>query len=235
MFKTRAIWLVLLLVVGIEPAVKAQARDGFVELFPAEGAPAAWSVREWNDLKKPVKDDVWTVKEGVLVSGARRGTWMVSDAEYGDFTLEFEIKLGELGNSGVALRAPMFGDPAFDGMELQVADYRYNTSAKDSELTGGIYRAIAPSKQLYRPTEWNRFHIELKGDHLTVTLNGEVIQDTDLSRFDQPVKRHDGSNAPPIKDRPRRGHIGFQHLSRDEVLVQIRKARIKVEPAGGSR
>ena len=46
----------------------------------------------------------------------------------------------------MALRAPLKGDPAFDGMELQVADFRYNTRAKDSELTGGIYRAIAPIK-----------------------------------------------------------------------------------------
>jgi hypothetical protein len=37
-------------------------------------------------------------------------------------------------------------------MELQVADYRYNTQAKPSELTGGIYRAIAPSKQVYKLT-----------------------------------------------------------------------------------
>jgi hypothetical protein len=217
------------LLLGVHPSFAQEARDGFVDLFPKEGAPAGWSVREWNQLKTPVKEDVWTVKDGVLVSGPRRGTWLVSDAEYGDFTLEFEIKLGEHGNSGVALRAPMFGDPAFDGMELQVADYRYNTSAKDSELTGGIYRAIAPSKQVYRPTEWNAFRIELKGDHLKVTLNGELIQDTDLSRYDQPVKRHDGSDAPPVKDRPRKGHIGFQHLSSDQVPILIRKARIKAD------
>jgi hypothetical protein len=49
----------------------------------------------------------------------------------------------------------------------------------------------------------------------------------DLSKQDQAVKRHDGSPAPPIKDRPRRGHIGFQYLSRDDVPVQIRGARIK--------
>ena len=112
-------------------------------------------------------------------------------------------------------------------MEMQVADYRYNTSAKDSELTGGIYRAIAPTKQVYRPTQWNTFRIELKGDHLKVTANGEVIQDVDLSKQEQAVKRHDGSAAPPIKDRPRRGHIGFQYLSRDGVPVEIRGARIK--------
>jgi hypothetical protein len=127
----------------------------------------------------------------------------------------------------VALRAPLQGDPAFDGMELQVADYRYNPQAKDAELTGGIYRAIAPRKQVYKPTEWNTFRVELKGMRLKVTLNGEVIQDVDLRKYDQPVKRHDGSDAPPVKDRPRAGRIGFQHLSRDSVPVQVRGARIK--------
>jgi hypothetical protein len=203
------------------------AEEGFVDLFPHDGSPKGWSVREWNDLTKEVKEAAWTVKNGVLSSDKRRGAWLISDREYDDFILEFEIKLGELGNSGVALRAPMFGDPAFDGMEMQVADYRYNTSAKDSELTGGIYRAVAPTKQVYRPTEWNTFRIELLGDHLKVTANGEVIQDIDLSNQNQAVKRHDGTAAPPVKDRPRRGHIGFQFLSRDGVPVQIRGARIK--------
>jgi hypothetical protein len=112
-------------------------------------------------------------------------------------------------------------------MELQLADLRYNPKAKDSELTGGIYRAIAPTKQVYRPTEWNKCRVELKGTHLKVVMNGEVIQDTDLTKFDQPVKRHDGTDAPPIKDRPRRGHIGFQHLSQENAPVFIRGARLR--------
>jgi hypothetical protein len=213
--------------VGLLAGNTVAADEDFHALFPADGAPKGWSVREWNDLTKKVIDSGWIVKGGVLHSGQKRGTWLMSDKEISDFILEFEIKLTEVGNSGVALRAPMMGDPAFDGMELQVADFRYNTQAKDSELTGGIYRAIAPSKQVYKPTEWNKFRVELKGVHLKVTLNGEVIQDVDLEKFDQPVKRHDGSNAPPVKDRPKRGHIGFQHLSRNNEPVLIRGARIK--------
>ena len=153
--------------------------------------------------------------------------------EYGDFILEFEFKLGETGNSGCALRAPMAGDPAFDGMELQMADVRYNPQAKDSELTGGLYRAVAPTRQVYRPTEWNRYQITLKGQHLKVVLNGETIHDLNLDEQSQIVKRHDGSTAPPIKERPRRGHIGFQELSRGGGHVEIRHARIQVldEPA----
>jgi hypothetical protein len=204
------------------------AEEGFQPLFPNEGQPKGWTVRAWNDLTKIVTDSDWTVRDGVLHSGQNRGTWLMSDKEYSNFILEFEIKLTEVGNSGVALRAPMMGDPAFDGMELQVADFRYNEKAKDSELTGGIYRAIAPSKQVYKPTEWNKFRVELKGVHLKVTLNGEVIQDVDLDKYDHTVKRHDNTDAPPVKDRPKRGHIGFQHLSKNNEPVLIRGARIKV-------
>lgn len=109
-----------------------------------------------------------------------------------------------------------------------MADYRYNTRARDSELTGGIYRAIAPRKQVYKPTQWNRYVILLKGPRLYATLNGVVIHDLNLDEQAREVKRHDGSLAPPVKDRPRRGHIGFQELSRGGDHVTIRNARIKV-------
>jgi hypothetical protein len=203
--------------------------SGFVPLFPKDGVPAGWRVGAWNDVSKPADENpVWTVKEGVLHSGETRGSWLMSEKEYSDFILEFEFKLGERGNSGLALRAPMKGDPAFDGMELQMADFRYNPEAKDSELTGGLYRALAPSKQVYKPTEWNRYRVELRGSRIVVTLNGEKIQDTDLSAYSEPVKRHDNTNASGLKDRPRKGHLGFQDLSRGGDKVMIRNARIQV-------
>jgi ketosteroid isomerase-like protein len=206
----------------------AHAQDS-KELTPFEGStfPADWVVTEWNDLAKPAPASVkWTVEDGILHSGKERGTWLISQKEFSDFILEFEILLTERGNSGVALRTPMRGDPAFDGLELQFADVRYNPQAKDSELTGGIYRAIAPTQQVYQPTQWNSCRIELFGTCLKATINGQLVQDVDLSKFDQPVIRHDSSLAPAIKDRPRRGHIGFQHLSRNNEPVQIRKVRI---------
>lgn len=207
----------------------AAPEPGFTPLFPADGAPKGWSVRPWNDVAKTAPEDViWKVKDGILHGSQSRGSWLVSDKEYGDFELRFEFKLGKLGNSGCALRAPLFGDPAFDGMELQMADFRYNEKAKDSELTGGIYRAIAPKKQVYKPEEWNRYEITLRGSQLKVVLNGEVIHDIDLATHDEEVKRHDNTLAPKVKDRPRKGHIGFQELSRGNDRVQIRQARIKV-------
>ena len=220
----RCLFLLPLLValIGLCPARSADkdAPEGFEALFNGKDL-TGWKVNKGGNMK------VWGADKGILYVEGGGGGWLMTEKEYDDFELRLEFKLPEKGNSGVALRAPLKGDPAFDGMELQLADFRYNTQAKPSELTGGVYRAIAPTKQVYKPTEWNTCRIELKGTHLKVTLNGELIQDVDLTKFDQPVKRHDNTDAPPIKDRPRRGHIGFQHLSRDNVPVQIRAARIK--------
>jgi hypothetical protein len=209
-------------------AAKVDA-EGFTRLFTEDGAPKGFVVRAWNDVKNPpAQPTEWKVEKGILHGGEPRGSWLMSEREYTDFILEFEFKLGMTGNSGCALRAPMRGDPAFDGLELQMVDFRYNPQAKDSELTGGLYRAIAPTMQVYKPTEWNQYQITLKGTRLKAVLNGELIQDLDLAMQDQVVKRHDGTTAPPIKDRPRKGHIGFQELSRGDEHALIRNARIKV-------
>ena len=121
-------------------------------LFPDDGIPKDWVVRAWSDVGKPGPQGAqWVVEKGILNGGGARGSWLISNKEYSDFELSFDFKLGPQGNSGFALRSPSAGDPAFDGLELQMADYRYNTKAKDSELTGGLYRAVAPSQQVYKP------------------------------------------------------------------------------------
>jgi hypothetical protein len=204
------------------------ADEGFAPVFPKEGKPAGFVVGEWSDVSKPAPAGAeWTVKEGTLIGSGSRGSWLMSEKQYGDFVLEYEFKLGPTGNSGCALRAPMKGDPAFDGLELQMADLRYNPSAKESELTAGFYRAAAPTKQVYKPEQWNKMRIELRGSKAKVTLNGEVVQEMDFEKFTSPIPRHDGSPAPALKDRPRKGHIGFQNLSRGNDPVLIRGARLK--------
>ncbi len=212
----------------------ALEESGFTPLFAKDGAPAGFVVRDWADVSKPAPEGAaWEVKDGVLHSTGSRGCWLLSEKEYGDFILEYEFKLGPRGNSGCALRAPAQGDPAFDGLELQMADLRYNPEAKPSELTGGFYRAAAPTEQVYRPEEWNTARIELRGSKAKVTLNGKLVQDIDFDTFTEPVKRHNGEDAPPLKERPRRGRLGFQELSRDHGHVLIRHARIKDLSADG--
>jgi hypothetical protein len=169
------------------------------------------------------------VTDGVLIGGEPRLTWLVSDKEYTDFILKFEWKLGERGNSGTGLRFPGFGDPAFDGLELQMVDPRYygGETAPANELTGSLYRAEAPTEQLFKPMEWNTYEITCKGSNVKVVLNGKQIQDVNLNDHNTIIKRHNGEDAVPLKDRPRKGHIGFQDLSRGGSHVHIRNVRLK--------
>src|SRR5438876_850180 len=140
-------------------ALAAEENSGFVPLFAEDGVPKGWLVRRWDDVSKPAeKASVWRVESGLLRGSEPRGTWLLSEKEYGDFVLEFEWKLGERGNSGTALRAPLYGDPAFDGIELQMVDPRYyptNMNVTPAELTGSLYKAVAPTVQAYKPMEWN--------------------------------------------------------------------------------
>jgi len=202
----------------------------FTNLFPRDGTPQGWIVRNWADVKDPHPGGgIWRVENGILHGSDPRGTWLISEKEYGDFILEFEFKLGEQGNGGCGLRFPLRGDPAFDGLELQMVDARYygETKVPPDELTGSLYRAVAPRVQVFKPTEWNKYEIACQGPLIKVVLNGEHILDVDLEEQSRKPKRHDGTETSPLKDRPRRGHIGFQELSRGGGHVQIRNARIK--------
>ena len=115
---------IFLLIVSALMSLDGRGEDGFAPLFIKDGAPEGFVVRNWSDVSQPPPEGAaWEVRDGVLRSTGSRGCWLVSEKEYGDFILEYEFKLGPLGNSGCALRAPMKGDPAFDGLEMQMADF----------------------------------------------------------------------------------------------------------------
>ena len=222
-------WWALVPALGLLLGCQSKPKPVWQPLFLADGEPAGWVVRTWDDVAKPAPaDSKWLVKNGTLTSAGARGTWLMWEREVGDFDLTFEFRLGRRGNSGLALRAPLAGDPAFDGIELQMADRRYNPDATPAELTGGLYRALAPTEQVYKPETWNRYEISLHGTRLFVRLNSIPIQDVDLAGQTNVVQRHDGRDVPPLRDRPKRGHLGFQELSRDDGHVEIRQAQIRV-------
>lgn len=222
---------VLLAWILAKSMLQAEEQPGFKPLFPDDGIPKTWVVRKWDDVKNAAEAGVnWKVEKGELNGSEPRGTWLLSEKEYTDFVLSFDWKLGERGNSGVALRAPMHGDPAFDGMELQMVDPRYypaDMKVTPAELTGALYKAVAPSAQLFKPMDWNHYEITCRGSSVKVVLNGKSILDVDLEKELKPTQRHDGTDAPPLKDRPRKGHIGFQELSRGGGHVEIRNAVIR--------
>ena len=215
-----------------EPKASSGSKDGWVKLFTKNGpVTEGWSIRAWDDVKNPGPEGAkWQVINGVLHGGEPRGSWLVSDKEYSDFAMKWEFLLGERGNSGCGLRFPAQGDPAFDGLELQMVAPKYyppEMTVPPEELTGSLYRAVAPKKQLLKEGEWNTYEVTLRGSHVRVVLNGEEVVNTNLDDHTTVIKRHNGQDAVPLKDRPRKGRIGFQELSRGGAHVEIRNIMIK--------
>jgi len=216
----------------------------FTPLFPEDGpVTKGWTVRTWANVKDaPQWETIWEVRDGVLYGGkspTRKwvGTWLLSEREYDDFILEVDFKFingGATGNGGVALRAPLTGRPSYCGMELQITDPRYEFSlyryGGSDQLTGAIYKAIPPIKQVYNAGEWNHYRIDLRGSYLKVWLNQVLIQDVDLNTVTQKIIPHEDwkEEVVPLSQRPHRGHIGFQELSEAGERLLYRNARIAV-------
>ncbi|HEY2911198.1 MAG TPA: DUF1080 domain-containing protein, partial [Gemmataceae bacterium] len=75
----------------------------------------------WKSTSK--KTDGWAAEDGAIVCKGGGGGYLITEKEYGDFEFQCEYKWSaEGGNSGVAIRTPEKGDPAYVGMEIQLID-----------------------------------------------------------------------------------------------------------------
>ena len=163
------------------------------------------------------------VDESVIYCTKEDGGNLYTGKEYGDFILRFEFKLEENANNGIGIRAPLEGDSAYVGMEIQVLD-DYGPAYKDKlqswQYHGSIYNVVPAKRGSLKPTgEWNSEEISAKGRQIKVTLNGTVIVDANLDDVKDPevLKKHPGLART-------KGHIGFLgHGAR----VEFRNLRIK--------
>jgi hypothetical protein len=150
---------------------------------------------------------------------------LLTEQEYSDFVLRLEFKLTPGGNNGIAIRAPLEGDIAYTGMEIQVLDQdheKYKGRLQPWQWTGSIYN-VAPAKHsdALKPTgQWNRYEITAKGLHIRIVLNGKEMVDTDLKTVTDPevLKKHPGI-------RRTSGRVGFLgHNTRVEFRrIEIRR------------
>ena len=157
---------------------------------------------------------LWRANGNILLSekgptGA--GGWLTTDKEYGDFVLRLEWKIPKNGNSGVGFRYPRDGEPAHEGMEIQILDDASPVNAKrpPEQLTGSLYVEVAPLRKADKPVgEWNTMEIMCRGPHLVVKTNG--IETLNLNLDDLKILHGEHRQYKPVSQRARRGFIGLQ-------------------------
>jgi hypothetical protein len=129
--------------------------------------------------------------------------------EYGDFVFRFEFKLTAGANNGLGIRAPLEGDAAYEGMEIQILEDSAPQYAnlQPYQFHGSIYGVVPAKRGFLKPIgEWNCEEVIAKGRQITVKLNGETIVDADIDKASTP-QTMDHRDHPGLKRD--KGHIGF--------------------------
>ena len=142
------------------------------------------------------REDVWSVKDGVLICKGKPTGYLFTKESYQDFTFSFEWRWADEaqpGNSGVLLR--IAGEPktfmpkcveaqlksgsagdiwAFFGASVD-GDAARKMEVKDHKELG-TFKGIKGMKVAEKkPGEWNRYEIKLSGGELELKINGELV------------------------------------------------------------
>ncbi len=203
--------LILLALQAVEP--------GFTPLFDGK------TLDGWTLAGRP-SGRGYVVENGLLVCPADGGGNLFTNSDYANFVFRFEFRMEPGGNNGVGIRAPVTGDVAYSGMEIQILDHdhaKYAGRLKPTQYHGSIYDVVPAKTGALKPAgEWNEEEIAADGRRITVKLNGIVIVDANLDEVTDPavLKRHPGLARTT-------GRIGFLgHGTR----VEFRNLRVRTLP-----
>ncbi len=214
-------------------------RDIYIRELPRKevfALPAAERAEGFEVLFDGTNLDSWTgntndyvvTDEGTLAIFPSEGSGgnFYTKETYDDFIYRFAFRLTPGANNGVGIRAPMEGDAAYAGIEIQVLDdgaEMYKDLAP-YQYHGSVYGIIAAKRGALKPLgEWNEQEIRINGDDIKVTLNGKVIVDGNLKEASE-------NGTLDKKDHPglqrKSGHIAFLGHGSEVHFKDIRIKRL---------
>ncbi|MBE0653212.1 MAG: DUF1080 domain-containing protein, partial [Bacteroidales bacterium] len=197
---------------------------GLTEEEKAEGFVSLFNGRNLNGWQGNKTD--YFAENGELVVNPKRGGHgnLFTEKEYSDFIFRFEFQLTPGANNGLGVRAPLEGDAAYVGMELQILDNTAPIYAKlhEYQYHGSVYGVIAAKRGFQNPVgNWNYQEVILKGNDIKITLNGGVILEGNIAEASKNGTL-DGNQHPGLLRE--KGYIGF--LGHGSAL-KFRNIRIK--------
>jgi hypothetical protein len=202
------------------PSRSARVETGFVSLFDGQ------TLNGWRFVGKAGEE--YRVRDGAIVAEKGVHGNLFTEKSYADFVLRFDFMCADPGaNNGLGIRAPLDGDAAYVGMELQILE-ESGAEAKFGKLRpeqfhGSVYDVFAAKRGAMKPVgQWNTQEVVAQGRHIKVSVNGQVILDVNLNDVKDIAKlqKHPGLFREA-------GHIGF--LGHDDH-VEFRNIRIKELP-----
>lgn len=170
--------------------------------------------KDLTNFKAADAKPFWRVEDGVLIGendAAKKGSYLFTEKEYGDFIIEFDVRwkgvLPRGADTGVEMRKPK--------IQLQLGV----SGSLKVDMSGSFYVGNYPeagqakeAKTLMKPEgEWNTFRIQAKGDTFTCWINGKKASEYTDAKF---------SGAAPL---------GLQIHSGVEMKCEYRNVKIATE------
>jgi hypothetical protein len=223
MYIMRKIFLVV--VIAVSPLL-ANAQNALTNMEKMEGFQLLFNGTNLDGWVGNKTD--YVVEDGMIVIYPGKGGSgnLYTEKEYANFIFRFEFQLTPGANNGLGIRAPLKGDAAYDGMELQIIDdtegkYKGET-LKEYQYHGSVYGVIPAKHGFLKPAgEWNEEEVIADGNNIKVILNGETIVDGNIKEASK-GGTIDHRKHPGLKNK--KGHIGF--LGHGDI-VRFKSIRIK--------
>lgn len=213
---------------GFDAALQ-KAEEGFTTLFNGRDL-TGWVYGRRNGRENK-SGNGYQIENAVLFSTREDGGNLYTEKEYADFVFRFEFRLTANANNGIGIRAPLEGDAAYVGMEIQVLDDTGSqySSLKPAQYHGSVYQMFPAKRGFQKPVgEWNAEEITARGRRITVVLNGTTIVDANLDEVkdEELLARHRDMSKPEGSRgiANTKGHIG---LLGHGTRVEFRNLRIK--------
>ncbi|HWR52470.1 MAG TPA: DUF1080 domain-containing protein [Bryobacteraceae bacterium] len=185
-------------------AAAVAAAGDFQPLFDGK------TLKGWEQCNGTAK---YWVEKGAIAGRTVEGSpnsFLCTTKAYGDFILEFDVKVDPVLNSGVQIRSHRYAEAAtvktFDGKKIvdrkheagRVHGYQVEISNEESGASGGIYdearrgwlhniASDPAASKAFKDNEWNRYRVVAYRDTVKTWINGvpcaDVVDPVDQSGF----------------------------------------------------
>jgi hypothetical protein len=175
-------------------------------IIPAMSSCQQADHEKWENLFDSQTLAGWKIMQGAAEFKAEDGmiigvsmentpnTFLVTEKKYGDFILEYEMKMDAGLNSGVQIRSksdPEYRDGRIHGYQVECEDSgrAWAGGIFDEARRGWLYplEYNKPAKEAYKKEEWNHFRVEAIGNTIRTWINGvpgaNLVDDLDAEGF----------------------------------------------------
>ncbi len=183
--------LAALLLAGVLSASRAEEdRDKTIDLFNGKDLTGWKTFLDPRDKGKTKPEDVWSVKDGVLICKGKPFGYLLTEKDYSNYKLVVEwrwpdVKTKDRRNSGVfvhvagsdkiwpsGVEAQLFSGSAGD---IWLVDFKLQVDKeRQDKKTARHYFRMDKDKAVEKPIgQWNKYEITCKDGTIELVVNGQ--------------------------------------------------------------